>query len=564
MSPRSWYGLCCELAKTAKLVANRNQRGLKGGSMSRFSNILVGFVIALLSVLGVESTQAANNQITLAFAEEPPNLDSTKSTDTVSFMVVGHVMEGLTRLGKRGETLPGVATKWEISEKGATFWLRKDAKWSDGKPVTAKDFVFAWRTVVDPATASQYAFIMYSIKNAEAINQGKAKPETLGVTAVDDWTLKVEFEKPCGYFVGLTSFGTFMPIREDFHKSTKGAYGAEAANLLYNGPFKLTKWVHGASLRLEKSETYWNKGEIQIDVIDIPYITSDTNARFNLFKDGKIDFVSLDDQTMQNAIKEKLRIRKFAAGTIFYLEFNHRPGRATANRNLRKAIQLAFDANELVDKVLATPGNLPGVSLFPEWLPGVKGKFRQEYPAKPVKMNDVAAKEYLEKAKKELGGTIPDLVLLSGDSPTASKQVEYFQSLFKKKLGLNLKIDKQTFKQRLAKMTSGDFDIVSAGWGPDFNDPMTFADLFASWNENNRGRYKSDELDKWVRVAQASADPKVRMDAMAKVQDLVNEDVVVLPTYESSEIYVQSNRLDGVVRAVIGADPLYVYAKVKK
>lgn len=508
---------------------------------------------------------AAIKKVTIALTEEPPNLNSAKSTDQVSFFVLGHVMEGLTRNGPKGRIVPGVAKKWDIRDDGATFWLRKDAKWSDGKPVTAKDFLFGWQTALDPKTASEYAFILYPIKNAEAINTGKKPLSSLGVKVVNDYQIEIQFEKPCGYFLGLTAFGTYLPIREDFYKSRKGKYAANHTDMLYNGPFKLTKWVHGASLRFEKNENYWNKKKIKLDMIDVPYITADTHARFNLFKDGKIDFVGLDSETMKSAIKERLRIRKFSDGALFYNEYNHRPGRVTANKNLRKALQFAFDPKELVDKVIAIPGNLPGRSIFPVWLKGPKTTFRKDFPVKIVKQDIPRAKKYLAKALKELGVTkLPPLVLLTGSSPTASKQAEYFQNLYKKTLNIDIKIDKQTFKQRLAKMTAGEFDIVAAGWGPDYDDPMTFADLFASWNENNRGRFKNKAYDAAIRKAQATSDPKVRMEAMAEAQRIAAEELPVLPSYERGNVYVQASYLKGMGRSVIGADPDFTTARVTK
>ena len=157
---------------------------------------------------------------------------------------------------------------------------------------------------------------------------------------------------------------------------------------------------------------------------------------------------------------------------------------------------------------------------------------------------------------------IPALSLVVSDSPTAIKQAEYVQQVFKSRLGIDIRIDIQTFKQRLAKMSAGDFDIVGAGWGPDFDDVMTFGDLFASWNLNNRGRYTSPEYDKWVRVAQNSTVPKVRMDAMAEIQRIVFEDVVIQPQYEQGVIYLMHNKVRGVVRRVTGSDPDYTYARV--
>jgi oligopeptide transport system substrate-binding protein len=209
------------------------------------------------------------------------------------------------------------------------------------------------------------------------------------------------------------------------------------------------------------------------------------------------------------------------------------------------------------------PGNLPGRSLFPVWLQGVEGKFRDEFPASKRQPNIDDAKAYLEAAKKELGlDEIPPLALLVSDSPTATKQAEYLQGLYKSKLGLNIRIDVQTFKQRLAKMTAGEFDIVGAGWGPDFDDIMTFGDLFASWNLNNRGRYSNASYDEAVRTTMNSTDPATRMQAMAEVQKIVEDDVVIVPLYEQGVIYLLHPKLRGVRRTVVGGDPDFTYARV--
>ena len=507
------------------------------------------------------SVDYENQIITIALTQEPPQLNGMKATDQVSILVLSHVMEGLVRYDRRGRIIPGVAERWEMDEKGATFWLREDALWSDGQPVTAHDFVFAWRHTLKPATASEYAFILYPIKNAEAINTGQVAADQLGVVAVDDRTLKVTFERPTAYFIKLTAFVTYFPVREDFHSAKGEEYGSDPDDLLYNGPFRMTEWTHSASLKMVKNQNYWDRDAITLNAIHADYITADTRARLNLFIDGKIVHTRLDGETYKDALTQRFRIRRFNTGSVFFLEYNHRPERATSNLNLRKAIQHAFDPDEMVNRVLATPGNLRGESLFPVWLNGVNDKFRREYPAPQATYDIALAKEYLAKAKSELG-SIPPLVLLVSDSPTAAKQAEYLQGVMGSKLGLEIKIDIQTFKQRLAKMTAGDFDIVGAGWGPDFDDIMTFGDLFASWNLNNRGRYDNPEYDRLVRVAMNNTDPKIRMDAMSELQQILFDDAVILPQYEQGVIYLLHPRVKGVVRRVVGADPDFTYASV--
>jgi oligopeptide transport system substrate-binding protein len=321
--------------------------------------------------------------------------------------------------------------------------------------------------------------------------------------------------------------------------------------------------VHAARLVLQKNPRYWDAAHVAIERIEAPYFTQDPSTRYNLFKDGKIDVTGLDRDLLGRAQADRFKMKAFAVGSVFYAEFNHRPGRPTANRHLRRAIQLVFDSKEYVSKVIGIPGNRPGVRLVPRWVPAVGGPFWKEYPVEPVRPDLDAARRELEAAKKELGGVIPPLVWLTGDSPGTSREAEYFQYLFEARLGVALRIDKQTFKQRLAKMTSGDFDLVSAGWGPDYADAMTFADLFASWNENNRGRWKNERYDALIRRAQASADPSVRMDAMAEAERLLLDEVGILPMSEAGSVYVHSPKLTGVTRRAVGTDPDYTHARLE-
>ncbi|TNF89798.1 MAG: peptide ABC transporter substrate-binding protein [Gammaproteobacteria bacterium] len=514
---------------------------------------------------GNNAVDPATNSITVFLREEPPQLNSSLSTDQVSGSVLGHVIEGLLRYDENNRLAPAVAERWELRENGATFWLREDARWSDGAPVTAHDFVFGWQTGLNPANASEYAFILYAIKNGEAINKGEMPVESLGVRALDDHTLEVDFERPLAYFDKLVAFSTYSPIREDFYRAMDGAYGADADKLLYNGPFVISSWVHGASLRMDKNPLYWDKDRAKLDTIDFAYITSDANATLNLFKDNKIAYASLQAENLNNAMEQRWQINRFMDGSIFYIEFNHREGRVTANHHLRKALQLATDSAELVYKVTKLPGYLPGESLFPVWLKGVDGFLREEYPANYPTMDVEKARWHLAQAKQELGiNEFPPLVLLSGDNPISSIQSEYYQQVFKKHLGLEIKIDKQIFKQRLAKMLSGDFDMVLAGWGPDYDDPLTFGDLFASWNLNNRGQYRNPELDQWVRVAQNEQDVQARMDAFGEIQRILIDDAVILPNYERGITYVTHPQLKGMVRRAVGSDPDFSNAWIEE
>ena len=541
---------------------------------SLFKNLLSP--LAMLAVLAAApvpaqavppAVDAARNEIAIAMTQEPQWLTTIRATDQVSFMVLDHITEGLMTLDVNNNLVGGVAERWELTDERATFWLRQDARWSDGEPVTAHDFVFAWQQVANPANASEYAFLMRTLVNGEEIIAGKMPPEALGVEAVDDHTLVAHLVSPTAYFLDLTTFITFRPVRESFYRAQGRAYAADAVNMLSNGPFVLTEWVHGASLRMEKNPYYWNRDNVALNAINVPYITEDSNARFNLFMDDKIAMAtSLDKSAMKMALQKRQKLKSFRDGTVFYLGFNYREGRPTANRNLRRAMQSVYDVAELTYKVVAVPGNVPSYTLFPAWLRGDDGQSLQaQYPPRKPELSVERGLHYLELAKKELGvDEIPPLTMLLSDTPNSNKQAEYFQNVMARTLGLDIRLDRQIFKQRLAKMTAGEYDIVSAGWGPDYNDAMTFADLFTSWNLNNRGRYSNPAYDALVIEAQQTTDKRRRNAVFGELQELIYEDVVILPQFERGYIYAQDNRIAGVRRSRIGGDPNYNFTYIRE
>jgi oligopeptide transport system substrate-binding protein len=536
---------------------------------------IVGLVV-LLAALGWAATStgggAAASQaldfesrtVTTSIRNEPPNLDSSRSTDVESYNILHTVMEGLLRYDVNSNVEPGVAERWEIEGARATFWLRADARWSDGKPVTAHDFVFAWRRAVDPETASQYSFLMYAVKNGEAINRGEMPLTALGVRAAGDHVLEVELENPIAYFDKVVAAQTYFPIREDFFKSRNGRYAADAEDMLYNGPFRITRWVHGASLRMEKNEHYWEKDAIWLNAIDIAYMTRDANARLNLFQDGRVaDVDYLPGEALDQVLKQRWPLHRFNDGSVWYIEMNHRPGHLTTNYNLRRALQLVNDPAELVNKVLKMPSYTVAESIFPAYVKGQHGLFRLEHPPPRVTIDVAKAREHLELARRELGlDTFPPLVVLSDDTPGAVTFSEYLQEHLRRHLGLEVLVDRQSFRQRIAKQEAGEFDFLIKGWSADYDDPLSFADLFASWNLNNNGRYSNPAVDEQVRIGQQSIDQGERMRAFAEVQRILIEDAVVLLAYDRANLYVQDARLKNVARRVIGPPTDYARAYI--
>ena len=498
--------------------------------------------------------------VQMALSTEPPNLNSLTSTDSVSFFMLLHLQEGLLSYGDNDELVGGVAESWYMDGTTVRFTLRDNARWSDGKPVTAQDFVFAWRTVVDKKTAANYAFILYPIKNAEKVHSGELPSSALGVFADNEHHLRIELEHPTAYFLSLTTFATYFPLREDFYIEQQSRYGADANKLLYNGAFTLTEWTHGASLRLEKNPQYWNAANIKLNAINIPHITNDANTLFNLFQSNEIAFTELNRETLPQALQQRLYIQSFLNGMLNYMEFNFREKSSLHNQALREAISLVIDRQSLVNKVIAAPGTRPTTNFFPAWLPGLLPS-TNNIPVPDIEK----ARRAFSVAKKELDiEKIPPLTLLIYDSPSAVRQAEYLQRILQQALGIQLIIDKQIFKQKLAKLNSGDFDLALSAWGPDYNDPMTFADLLASSNANNHGRYTNTQYDQLVTQAAKLPPGTARAETFAAMQEIITQDIAVLPLTEPGIIYVQNRQLQNVKRSSFGGDPDFRHAYISE
>jgi len=416
-------------------------------------------------------------------------------------------------------------------------------------PVTAHDFVFAWRRVVDPATAAPYAPLLGSVQHAEAIMAGKAAAASLGVEAVSDRELKVRFDRPCPWFAALAAYTTLLPQREDDLSNHGDRYAADVGRFLGNGPFRLTQWVHGASLTLQRNPNFRDRQHVYLERIEVPYITADPSARLNLFLDGQIALTPVAPEQSASVLQRRVRIRRFDDGSLNFLVFNFRAQRATQDRVLRRAIRAAIDPERIVNQVLRLPGALPADSLYPRFL-SLDG----------VRLSEAAAFVTAGWSAPPAPALTEPLMLLVNDSPAAIKVAEYIQAQLGRR-GIEVRLDRQIFKMRLQKMRSGEFDLALTNWGPDFDDPMTFADLLASWNPNNRGDFQHEEYDRLITRAAESTDPSTRLRAFLDMQRIVVDEVPVIPLYENAELYLQQPGIKGILRLPFGGDPVLRYAR---
>jgi oligopeptide transport system substrate-binding protein len=527
--------------------------------------LAVGVAFSVFSIsASAQQTQADrrnNQEVYINMGDEPPSMDPNKGVDSVSYFWLGHLFEGLMSTDKQGNIVPGTASKVVVTDGGKTytFTIRPNAKWHDGKKVTAKDFEYAFRRLVDPAFASEYAFIAETgqIKNAADIIRKKKPVSELGAKAVNDSTFVVTLENPVAFFNSLISFQAFFPVRKDVVEKHGDKFATNTETIVGNGPFKLVSWKKETSMRMEKANTYWNASAVKLKAIEAPVMLKDVGAAFNNFRTGGLDMTGLDKERLETAQRERLQVKTYADGAVFFLEMNQRAGKLFSNKKLREALRIAVNRREYISKVTGVPGDKPAYGLVPDYMPGVKRSYRQEAPLR-YRDGDIAAakkliKQYLSETKQS---KVPPFSILAGDSPNAKKESEYMQAMLKGVFGTEVTIDSVPFKTRLQKQRDGQFDIVSAGWGPDYLDAMTFMDLFTTSNGNNHGGYSNKSFDDLIAKAQQSESMTVRVQLFKQAETLlVNTDSAIVPIIQRGRAYLLAEGLNGVRRNQVGQDP---------
>jgi oligopeptide transport system substrate-binding protein len=495
----------------------------------------------------------------------PPELDPSLTTDTVSGIILGATFEGLTRLNKVGEAIPGVAESWENNGLEWTFHLRKDAKWHNGDNVVAEDFVSAWERVLNPDSAAQYSYIMYSIKNAQNYNEGKITDfSQVGIKKIDDYTLKVELNEPVAYLPSLMAFYVFYPQNTKFYSEKKFEYGTSAENIVGNGPFELKEWVYESKVVVEKADTYWNKGEIKVDRIEMPIILDRTTA-YNVYKNDEVDMIVMPNEFVDK-YKDSEELVPYEDASVWYLNFND-DVKWLSNKKIRQALSYAIDRNDLVEKVKNGSGAV-ATSYVPNSIMGYKKAFREEYPQSNYfdAYNPEKAKKLFAEGLKELNMTLEDIgtvSLIVNSNDVGLKEGQFYQEQLNKNLGLNVLLEPVTFQIRLQRTKQKDFQIVLAGWGPDYNDPMTFMDMWLSTSSYAKETgFANAEYDKLILSAKASGDNKYRMEAMAKAEAILMDEMTIAPTFFRKKFTLVKPHVKGVIRRPLSPDPDFYYAEV--
>ncbi|WP_434630680.1 peptide ABC transporter substrate-binding protein [Thermoanaerobacterium thermosaccharolyticum] len=476
----------------------------------------------------------------LNLGEEPPTLDPQKATDVVSYDVLNAVLEGLVRFDKNGQIKQGsgLAKNWRISKDGLTYTFNlKDAKWSDGNPITANDFEYAWKRALDPNTAAAFAYELYYIKGAKEYNTGKGTAEQVAVKALNDKTLQVTLNEPTPQFLDLLASPIYFPLEKSIYEKYGDNIGTSPDKLVYSGPFILKTWNHEQNLELYKNENYWDKNNVKLQKV-ILYEIKDTNTEIQNYEAGELDEISLNGDFIDK-YKDSKEFHVQPLAVSWFLQFNNKD-QIFKNANIRKAFTLSIDRSLLINNVIKN-GSIPAESAVPDVIKGYQLEFRKEAGEKYFKDNDVKhAQEYLQKGLKELGLTkLPTITLLGEDSDTAKKYDQALQQMWNKNLGVNVQIKSEAFKVYLDDLTKGNYELAMSGWGANYcNDPMAFLDMWETNNANNSAFYSNPNYDRLIEEAKAINNLKIRNDKLIQAEKILMNDMGIGPLYFESSAYI--------------------------
>ena len=503
------------------------------------------------------------NAITVNIASEPADMCTITTTDTISFSVIRHIIENLVTLDENDKVQPGVAKEWKVSDDGLvyTFKLRDDMKWSNGEKVTANDFVFAWTSLLTPEFAADYAMFGYVFKNGRAYNNGEVGADQLGFKALDDYTLECTLENPTSYFLDTLAFGVMAPVNEKAYNEFGTAYATDADKIVTNGAFTMTSWEHESKIVLTKNPDYYNAKNIAFDTLNMVMI-NDTNAALNAFKAGEVDVIGVNGDQSKLLKGEGFPVYTYDDGACFYLEFNLTDP-TLMNQNLRTAIAYGIDGQAFVDSIVKNSSK-DAVGFTPIAINGLEKKFAEEVGATLPEFDKAKAVEYLDKAKQELGTDQIKITMICDDGDTAVKNAAFVQEQLRANLGLEIVVEAMPFKSRLERMSNKDFSLVFAGWGPDYNDPMTFLDLFETGNGNNHTSYSNPAYDELLNKVRTTLDLKERFGYLMDLEKIITTDLPIVPIYWRSRDYVVSGKIKSGVLRTAFQDMNYKNVKLAK
>lgn len=514
-------------------------------------------------------TVDAAKTISLNAGMEPTGLNTLTSTYSIEFALFKHMYENLVTLDDDDNTAPGAAESWDYDEDTLTytFHLRKDGVWTNGDPVTAKDFEFAWSQALNPEVASDYAYFLYFIKNAEKYFNGEVTWDEVGVKVVDDYTLEVTMEQPTPYALFLFSFGTLAPINQRFYEAV-GAdlYSTEAQYFCTNGPFALTEWSHNDKIVMQKNDAWHGAADVEVEEIDWKIIT-DANAALSSFLAGDLDMVGLGTgELIKQATAAGATIQSYTDGTAFYIYFNNND-QYLSNVNLRRALFNAIDEQKEIDTVWQND-NEPMTSFT---APGVSATDGTSFAGKVGELyapsrDQEKAKEYLATALSELGCTVDELSahlsIDCGDSATSIAEASFYQEQWRQVLGIEVAVNSMITKQGSQNRKTGNYVMSITGWGPDYNDPNTFLDLWVTDGGNNQTGFSNERYDELIDLAAKETDLEKRESYFIECEQIIADQLPIGPAFWRAPSYACSDKIKGGMHRSTFQDINAVYVKL--
>lgn len=514
-------------------------------------------------------TVDAAKTISLNAGMEPTGLNTLTSTYSIEFAMFKHMYENLVSLDDDDNTVPGAAESWDYDEDTLTytFHLRKDGVWTNGDPVTANDFEFAWSQALNPDVASDYAYFLYFIKNAEKYFNGEVSWDEVGVKVVDDYTLEVTMEQPTPYALFLFSFGTLAPINQRFYEAV-GAdlYSTEAQYFCTNGPFALTEWSHNDKIVMQKNDAWHGAADVEVEEIDWKIIT-DANAALSSFLAGDLDMVGLGTgELIKQATAAGATIQSYTDGTSFYIYFNNND-QYLSNVNLRRALFNAIDEQKEIDTVWQND-NEPMTSFT---APGVSATDGTSFAGKVGELyapsrDQEKAKEYLATALSELGCTVDELSahlsIDCGDSATSIAEASFYQEQWRQVLGIEVTVNSMITKQGSQNRKTGNYVMSVTGWGPDYNDPNTFLDLWVTDGGNNQTGFSNERYDELIDLASKETDLEKRESYFIECEQIIADQLPIGPAFWRAPSYACSDKIKGGMHRSTFQDINAVYVKL--
>ena len=496
------------------------------------------------------------------------DMDSTIATEADCLEIISAIIEPLFITAADGTPVNALCASYETNEESTeyVFHIREDANWMNGVPVTADDFVYAWRRLVDPVTASEYSFMMEvaAVKNATPIISGELPIEELGVSAVDSKTLKVELDHPVSYFLNLMTFPSFCPINEAFATELGSEYALGADKLLCCGPFYMSAWdVGGNTYQLKKNPSYYDADKVNLDEINFQII-KDPQQTMLAYENGTLDYVRLSgDQIVKYQTMDGFT--RIEEGYLWYLSPNLNPKSeeyscGLENENLRMAIALSYDKDVICYEILQD-GSTPADFAIPNRLAiGPDGKDFRETSPLYLQTDKAKAQEYWEAAKEELGVDEVTIELLYDDSDSTPLIAQFLQSEIENNLpGVHINLKSQPKKSRTELMQNREYQLGLTRWGPDYADPMTYLDMWTTGSTYNYGEWSNEEYDKLIADANGDLANRYeeRWEALKQAEALVMEHAVILPVYQKGTAAMVRPGITGLAFFPVGVGTIY-------